>query len=427
MRRHLLSLFLAVMPMFAAADAEDAKQLLPSAGSLRNAFEMARQYDPLYLAGVSESEGSRFMAQAAGMAYYPQLRAGTYQLENELGGRRTSFSLIQPLLSADKLATLREKEPRLRLADAQLGVREIDLARRLFAALAEIILAREGLQQNQVRLAALEQQQQSARRLSELGMGTVTDVRDADVRLLQARGEDLRLRGQAEQAEKRYRSIVGQTAPARSINLQNPMLGSLPDWVSALRNRSKAAAALIDQNPSVVASKELKNLADIAADRARLAWIPEVNAVHTVTSINGMSNQFTGINLSMPLDAGKFGASQIAGALAAKAAQESRDAERQTLLEIERQNTVLEYGAGEFSMRQAALDAAQFNVLANEKSFKGGVRSIVDVLNSIEILYTAKSDLVKSLLTLADGLLNLSILEGVKPADSLAEVEQILF
>lgn len=400
---------------------------LANTESLRGAFELARQNDPLYLAGVSEFEGNKFSAKAAGMAYYPQIRASSSQLEIEAGARRNSLSLVQPLLSTDKLASLREKEPRLRLADASFALSEIDLAKRLFAAFSEVVVAREGLQQNKARLTALEQQQLAAQRLSALEMGTLTDVRDAEVRLLKARGEDLRLRGQLEQSEKRYLSIVGQLAPKKVINLNKGKLSRLPDLASDAYQRSQASGGHIEQNPSVIVSRQLKDLADIAAFRARSAWVPEVSAVHTLSAINGNNNQFTGISVSMPLDAGKFGAIQVAGAMATKAAQEVRNAERQTLLEIDRLNSVVKYGAGEFLMYQAAVEAAEFSVLANEKSFKGGVRSIVDVLNSIEALYIAKSDLVKSLMTLSDGLLNLWILEGASASDSLAEVEQILF
>jgi protease secretion system outer membrane protein len=83
-------------------------------------------------------------------------------------------------------------------------------------------------------------------------------------------------------------------------------------------------------------------------------------------------------------------------------------------------------GASEVAMQQSAVEAAELSVEANEKSFKGGVRSMQDVLTSIEVLYTVKADRVRSMLALADGLLNLRMIEGVNAADGLAEVESVL-
>lgn len=393
---------------------------------LQQAYEKARQVDPLYLAGLAEYDGTTLEANAAGMAYFPQLRIGSTQLENEGGGRRNSISIIQPLLSADKLASLREKAPRTRLAEVQLVQREMDLAKRLYGAFAEVITAREGLQQNKARLTTIEQQVTASKRLLSLSQGTVTDVRDAEVKLLQARGEELRLRGQLQIAEKRYASIVGEAPGASALTMNPQKARQLSTLAAGVRSRLENPASLVDTNPSVVAAQQQRELADLDAFRARSAWMPEINAVHTRTRLDGVNNNFTGLSLLLPLSASNFAGMQSAGAMAAKASQESVDAQRQALLEIERLKSVVEFGASEVAMQQAAVEAAELSVEANDKSFKGGVRSMQDVLTSIELLYTVKADLVRSMLALSDGLLNLRLIEGNKAADSLAEVETVL-
>lgn len=397
-----------------------------SGGSLPQAYEKAKRVDPLYLAGLAEFDGNTQLANGARLAYLPQLKLGSSQLENEGGGRRDSISIIQPILSAEKITTFQQKEPRTRLADAQLALREVDLAKRLFAAFSELIVAREGLKQNKARLIALEQQVTATKRLLTLNQGTTTDVRDAEVKLLQARGEELSLRGQLMMAERLYASIVGEAPAAGNVVLTREKAARLTSLAADVRTRLANPAALVEQNPAVLEAYAERELADLEASKSRYAWMPEVNAVHTQTRLDGVRNSFTGLSVSLPLSAGKYTDMQSAGAMAAKSAQEAADAQRQALLEVERLKIVVEFGASEVAMQQAAVEAAELSVEGNEKSFKGGVRSIIDVLNSIEVLYTVKTDLVKSLLALADGLLNLRMIEGNKAADSLAEVETIL-
>lgn len=421
---HLSKLLLSSVVVLASGTV--LSQTVPGSGSLRQAYEKARQVDPLYLAGLAEFEGNTLLADSSRLAYLPQLKLASSQLENEAGGRRDSISIIQPILSADKLATFQAKEPRTRLADAQLALREIDLAKRLYGAFSELVVAREGLKQNRARLAAHEQQVTATKRLLSLNQGTTTDVRDAEVKLLQARGEELSLRGQVQMAERKYASIVGEAPVVGEITISREKVFRLADVAAGVRSRLSNPIQYVDQNPTVLVAQAERELADLDAYKSRSAWMPEVNAVHTQTRLDGVSNNFTGLSLLLPLSADKFASMRSAGAMAAMSAQEAADAQRQTLLEIERLKTVVEFGANEVAMYHAAVEAAELSVEANEKSFKGGVRSIIDVLNSIEVLYTVKTDLVKSLMSLSDGLLNLRMIEGNKAADSLAEVETVL-
>lgn len=401
-------------------------QTTSTAPALQQAFEKARQVDPLYQAGLSEYDGTLLQARAAGLAYLPYLEVSSAQQAAEGGGRRNSFAVVQPILSADRIASLREKEPLTRLAELQLMQREIDLAKRLFAAFSEVVMARESLQMNKARLTALEQQVTASGRLLTLNQGTITDVRDAEVKLLQARGEELRMRSRLQVAEKQYASIVGEAPPLTTLAFSKSKAESLGKLANGVNTRIGDAAMLADRTPEVEAAQTQRELADIDAFRSRSAWMPQISLVHNRSRLEGQDNNFTGLSLSLPLSAGNYASMQSAGAKAAQFAHEAQDVQRKALLEIERLKSTVEFGASEVAMQQSAVEAAELSVEANDKSFKGGVRSMQDVLTSIEVLYTVKADRVKSLLSLADGMLNLRMMEGVKAAESLTEVESTL-
>lgn len=393
---------------------------------LVSAYNKARQIDPLYLAGIAEFDGNKIKAQAAGKAYFPELTIGSSQLQNESGGRRNSFTVSQPLLNIDKLATWRGKESKDLSASVQLALRETDLARRLFTAYSSGVIALEGIAQNKVRLSTLEQQVESSKRLLELSRGTVTDVQDTQVKLLQAKSDELRFRSGLDTAQRLYMSIVGErpTLVAPAILTKKSALSET--LLANVRRAITNDPNVLDTNPEVVLARQQGKLAELDAFRAKYSWMPVVSGNYTASSIDGKVTTFTGVSLTIPLQAGNYYNFKSAAAASVKVEQEVRDKERQVALNIDQLRTTLQFSVSEIVARQAAVEAAEFSVIANDKSFKGGVRTMVDMLNSIEVLYTVRNDLVLTVLGFADKLLQLRLAEGRSASDGLAEVESFL-
>ena len=387
-------------------------------GALVSAYTKAQQIDPLYQAALAERNVNRISSRVAGSAYYPQMKVSTSQLESESGGQRTTVSLIQPIISAERYATLKEKHPRSQLAEAVFRLKQNDLGKRFFKAFSDLTLAREGLKQNKVRLDALQQQYNAGQRTFQLGQGTVTDMRDAEVRMLQAKAEDLKLRSALLAAEKEYESIVGERPPMFTLRQQGRRFSF--DTNSFLVNDGA------DQNPDVLLARQQQRLGELAVTRAKSAWIPELSASYTMTNLDGVKNNFTGLSLSLPLQAGNLLGMYSADANLARLREETRDKERRVTLEIDRLLAMVESGAAEVEMRQSAISAAELSVESNEKSFKGGVRTLLDVLASIEVLYSVKNDHVKSLLVLADNILNVRMQQGAETSVGLRDVEALL-
>jgi protease secretion system outer membrane protein len=395
-------------------------------GGLVKAFDKARQVDPLYLAGMAEFEGNKIDARAAGMAFLPQVTLASSQLQNESGGRRSSLTVSQPLLDIEKLATWRSQDPKDLSASAQFAVRQADLAQRLFSAYSSGLLALEGLAQGKVRSSALDQQVKSAKRLLELSRGTVTDVRDAQVKFLRAKSDELKFRADLEAAQRLYLSIVGETPVLATPALLSRQEGLTETLLADVRRSVTSDQTALDVNPEVVLARQQGKLAELEAYKAKYAWMPLVSGTYTASSLDGNVTKFTGITLSMPLEAGDYYKTKSAAAAYVKVAQEVRDKERQVALNIDQLRTTLQLGISELVARQTAVEAAELSVTANDKSFKGGVRTMVDVLNSIEVLYTVKSELVQTVLAFADKLLQLRLAEGKPASDVLAEVESFL-
>ncbi|MFN7506347.1 MAG: hypothetical protein ACK5Q1_12395, partial [Limnobacter sp.] len=77
--------------------------------------------------------------------------------------------------------------------------------------------------------------------------------------------------------------------------------------------------------------------------------------------------------------------------------------------------------------RLQAIESAKLSVTANEKSFTGGVRTRLDVLNSVETLYVVNQQYIQSVIELARNYLKLSNQAALPVKDTVSQIHQILF
>lgn len=390
------------------------------AGPLGDAFIQARTFDAVFQQAGHEFSAGKATAQAAGAAYYPQFQASYSRLETEVRPRQT-YTITQPLISVDRYATYREAGPRDILATATYELREQDLSQRLLKAVSELLRTAESQRLSQAKISALENQALSAQKSYAAGVGTVTDQRDAQVRLDQARAEALMIDAQIEAAQRQYTSITGQRVVQDLQSLPRVVrpvvLLPVDDYV---RNG-------ISRNPQLVSAQQNQRLADLALTRANGAMLPTLSAVYTDSTINKTSASYTGVTLSMPLQPSSIYQMRGAVANASKQEEQTREIEQRTRLELQRLWSLVNAGRAEISIRMQAIQSAELSVEANEKSFKGGVRSQVDVLNSIQTSYQVQQDYVNAMLTLSENYLNL-LLQAATPAmDAVLQVQTLLF
>lgn len=384
------------------------------------AYQRARAVDAAFLGAEAEREANRLQATVARSALFPEFRATMQQMETETT-KRTTYTLTQPLLSADRFATFMEAEPRKEVAELTYRLREYDLLNRLFKAVTELVKVREGLRLNKAKIDAFSQQQASARKSFELGVGTITDLRDTEVRLAQAQANDLTLRARFDAAVRQYEAIVGELPEESAFELSQEKrlvpLASVNEYLDYAQS----------SQPQVQLLKQQLEIAELTETKAKAFFLPQVNAVAMQTITASGKQEYSGFQISMPLQAG--GPLQALGARANtnKLREQLRDAETKMKLEVYRLHALVQAGVTEIETRIAAIRAAELSVEANEKSFKGGVRSKIDVLNSLQTLFQTNEDHVNAQVALGENYMNLLAQAGYPPLDVLQRVQKLLF
>jgi hypothetical protein len=186
------------------------------AQNLPEDFVLALTLDPSFQSAKADSEvGQRNIKQAKSV-FFPEANFNIQRLTTDTGSR-TTFTITQPLLDAQRWMTLGQAAPQKLLAEVNLQGKRLDLAVRLLKAANAIILANESIRLNTAKMESLDQQAQAAKLKLRLWQGTVTDLRDIEVRANQAKAQQLSFRTQLQNALKAYEAITGVLPPRRGL------------------------------------------------------------------------------------------------------------------------------------------------------------------------------------------------------------------
>jgi protease secretion system outer membrane protein len=400
--------------------------LLPAvsgAQGLMQDFEKARNFDPTFAAARIENKAGELEVKITRMAFYPNARVSVSQLDNE-NSSRTTLSVTQPILSYEKWLTLKEADPKLALAGAKLEQSQYDLAQRLFKAVSALVDSKEKIALNIKSLNALETQALSARRAFELGMGTITDLRDTEVRLAQVRSQSFVLQAASAAAERQYVALVGHASSGAAYTLKTKLnafnLPPLDDFMQRAEQRS----------PALRSNAVSITLAEISKQKNRAALMPSVNAFVQRSQIGGLpavSNSGVALRMDVPIQAGSFFKGAAADLELNKAQENERNTRQQIRLDVERFYNQLEAIQSELLVRAESIKASELSLDANEQSFKGGVRTKLDVLNALQALFQARADYASAQLRLGETYLSLLTVSATDADEALTQINDMLF
>jgi outer membrane protein TolC len=383
-------------------------------------FQRAKANDPAYQTALAEFDVARLQATASYFAYAPNLRYSESVLEFESQSRKTT-TISQPVFSVDKIATFREGDTRAALAVSNLLLREYDLLARLTNVTADFVKACESLRTNQARISTLEGEADKAKKEYVLGQGTITDLRDTEVRLDQARATQHSLLAKKTSAMRAFRAMTGELPDEDKFVLSRHVKNiKLP----ALQEIQQQA---LSSNADLINSKSQLHLAQLGYFRAKGSFLPEVNYQVTQSKTNLSSNNSSGLFVNIPLQANTMFNLMSAKQIVEKSQAQVRQVEQQVVLDTERYYTEIQAGLEETNMRLKAIASARLSVQANEKSFSGGVRTRLDILNSVQTEFQVNEDYVTSLSNLVQNWVSLGASTATPASIIAARVQDLFF
>jgi len=392
------------------------------AQNLPEDFVRALSFDPSFQSAKADFEVGQRNVKQARSVFFPEANFNTQRLPTDTGNR-TTFTIIQPLVDAQRWMALGQAAPMQLLAEVNLQAKRQDLAVRLLKAANAIILANESIRLNIAKMESLDQQAQAANLKLRLGQGTVTDLRDIEVRANQAKAQQLSFKTQLQNALKAYEAITGVMPPAAAFVLPTTH-GSY-----GLRPLQDYTQVALQSGPSVQAARYNVQIAEFEVKKIKASFLPAITAQYSYSSTTSttISNSYVGVGLSVPLKAGTVYSMNAAEASVVKAQETLRETESKVRLDSDRLVALVTSGMEALRIQREAIAAAELSVEANRQSYQGGVRTAVDVINAIQTAFQVKSDYFTLATAQSENILSLILLAATDPQDAVKDTYRYLF
>lgn len=414
---------------------------------LMQAYKAAQQEDSTVRAARAAADSTRERLPQARAQLLPNVTfsAGRSQIDvtrnqtNALGKSVTSdeeyfsynqtLQLRQPLYRKALWAGLEQAGYVVQDADATLESEEQNLGIRVAGAYMEALLAEDQLElvlkQQEVTLTQLD----AARKLFAAGSGIRTDIDEAQARLDMNRAQELEARQSLDYTRRQLAVLVNQPVgtlarvDAGKLSLRPPEPADLGDWLKQAES----------QSPEILALKAKLETARLEVAKQQAGHYPTLDAVaqitrsgsENVTSPNtSYHNRVLGLQLNVPLFAGGYVNSVVRQALAEQTrAEETLEATRRDLaVRLHREFRGVTEGVLKVKALEQAVNSAEQLVKSSRRSFEGGSRTLMDVLNAEQQLQTTRRDLAQARYLYLISRIRLQALAGADKERSMAEV-----
>ncbi len=434
--RTLIALSLALaLPVAHGADLLSIYRLATRNDPQLQAAEQARlavlQSRPESRAGLLPSLG--FNLNINRSHFDNQLSGGTAPGLGDYATNQTyTLQLSQPLFNWGAWERLSQADSRIAQADAEYAAARQDLMLRVAVRYFGILKAHADLKFVRADLEATKRRFEQARKRFRVGLGAITDVREAQARYDAVAAREIVARNALDSAREALEEIT-DAPPGRladiggALALARPVPEAMNRWVDTALQR----------NLQVLARARAVDVARREVGLQRSGRYPTVDLVADTQYLD--ENPFgnfqlrqrqssIGIRLRLPIFQGGAVTARTRRAVhlyseaqdrlvqaRRRTVRATRDAYRDVLANISRVE----------ALRQAVV-SAQTALQATEAGFKVGTRTIVDVLDFQRNLYSAQSDYAAARYDYLVSTLQLKLAAGILSADDLIEINRDL-
>jgi outer membrane protein len=386
---------------------------------LLDIYRAARRIDPALLEAQQAHQAAITRVEQARAAFFPNVSfstsggdtTGKYSFDADESLRRSrarnwKLQVTQPVFRMPEMKAVEQARAQAERADARLEQVERDLALRVIKAYLDVNLATSTVELAGVQLTAYQEQLRQAEQGLELGTHSRVDILDSRSRVEASRAQRIAALNEARVRRAEVARITGM-APETLQRVREDALVALPARADAefWSERARYMSAQVRERRAALAA------AEVEVSKSRAEHLPRLDLVGSVAAASQSQNTASQLNfasrsrtsellfqLVVPIFSG--------GAMSARTREtqaEVMQAHAQLEAALREVDSLTEQaylgiasGLAEVQSLQAAREAARGALSAIETSVKLGARTLVDVLNAQQQLYTVERDLLKA-------------------------------
>lgn len=317
-----------------------------------------------------------------------------------------SAIISQPLFDYTAFSEYKASVIKTLLADSHYQTKFSELIIRLIDNYIQIAYAQDKLLLNQAQQEIYQKQLASSQRLFELGEGTKTDIAEIETRLYLTQSQYTDLQLEIEKAKNKLSAMIGSQLPthehiAKLTDTKFVLQSLAPDDYSTWEKNA------IQNNLNIQSARHEMAIAKQEIEKNRGEFFPTIQLYASYSNSDSDSNNTinqkyqsanVGFYVSMPLfNGGKTTASMRQSTAKYQMSAFERDAIIQNIRqELRHQYQICTTSHIKLKAFEQSVSSAKLQLNATRKSYIGGLRTMVDVLNAEELLYRAQQDLIKA-------------------------------
>ena len=346
-------------------------------------------------------------------------------------------TLKQPLFDYSAYAEYKKILAQTSLSDKQLIKTQQDLIFRISKAYFETLLAKDQVDLFQYQRAAIQEQLSKAEAQFEAGLISVTDINEAKTKKALIEAQQISA-VQKLKIKKREIQIItgklpGKLTPLNPVIIFTEIDNLADDWITIAQ----------ENNLELQIKKDEIKIAESEIDSRRSGHYPTIDAIasrsrnwdkggypYGATKNEGMRSysDAIGVEISIPIFSGGMTSSRVREGvlLKSKLEEDEEYLRRGVELEVRGYYLSLQTNFSEISAYQQAMRAAALQLESTQLGFQEGLRNSVEVLDSQQILFNAKLNVLESRYNYIMNFINLKLSVGMLSIADLDEINQYL-
>ena len=361
-----------------------------------------------------------------------------------LSGKKTNYdsydygvTVKQPLFNYSAYAQYKKILTQINLSDKQLIKTQQDLIFRISKAYFETLLAKDQVDLFQYQRASIKEQLLKAEAQFEAGLISITDINEAKTKIALIKAQQIsaiqKLKIKKREIQVVTGKLPGKLTPLNPIITFTKMDNLADDWILIAQENNLELQ--IKKDEIKIASREI--------DARRSDHYPTVDAIasrsrnwdkggypYGATENEGVRSysDAIGIEISIPIFSGGMTSSRVTEAvlLKSKLEQDVEYLRRGVELKVRDYYLSLQTNFSEISAYQQAMKAATLQLESTKLGFQEGLRNSVEVLDSQQILFNAKLNILESRYNYIMNYINLKLSVGMLSIEDLNEINQYL-
>lgn len=313
-----------------------------------------------------------------------------------------SLNLTQALFRPQAWLALAQAGDQVRQSEAEFRQVEQELILRLAQAYFDVLLAEDNVSLAQEQKVAIAEQLKQAKRYFEAGVGTVTDINDAQARYDTIVAQEIAARNTLEVKVRALEQVVGGTH--RSLDrlgprlaLEKPLPEKVDEWIDfSLANNpqlkaKEAALEVAEKDVGKSAAAHLPTL-DLIAGRSQV-----VNPSYSLVDNTNWTSS-VGIQLAVPLFTGGTTQGRVdqSRAVRERTRYELESVKRSTILSTRQEFLNVDSGVAQVKALEQAVKSNEVALYSARRGQEAGMRTSFDVLNAQQLLFTVRRDLAQA-------------------------------